>query len=141
MANVVSDWRQALVTALATSFPNAEVKSGQRQGVSRDKDRINVFFGGWNRSQDRAVLAQPTMIVRAWKSDSKIPDSAWPNDPTELEQLSIDLLAALRAIQALPTLTRPWFFNVDSVTIDEDPEEWGVEARLVAWTQNLATVA
>jgi hypothetical protein len=141
MANVVSDWREALVTALATAFPNAEVKSGQRQGVSRDKDRVNVFFGGWQRSQDRAVLAQPTMIVRAWKSDSKIPGATWPNDPEELEQLSIDLLTALRAIQALPTLTRPWFFNVDSVTIDTDPEEWGVEARLVAWTANLAAIA
>jgi hypothetical protein len=34
-----------------------------------------------------------------------------------------------------------WYFRVQSVVIDEDPEEWGVEARLLGFAKNVAAVA
>lgn len=139
--SVVSDFRNALVAALTTSFPNADVRSGIRQGVSKDKDRINVFFGGWEVTQERVVVARPIMFVRYWKANPDTPPDTTPQDPAELEQGSTDLLDALRAIQDLPTLTRPWFFYVEYVRIDEDPAEWGIEARLSGYTANLGTIA
>ncbi len=139
--NVVSDFRAALVTQLTASFRDAEVRSGRRQGVSRDMDRINVFFEGWRTSSDRVVVARPVMIVRYWKARSEIPSSDEPTDPQELEQASIDLLSALRAVQELPTIVRPWFFIIESVIVDDDPEEWGVEARLTGMTANVGVIA
>jgi hypothetical protein len=141
MANVITDWRGALIDQLASSFPAAEVKPGRRQGVSRDKDRIHVFADPWTRDAAREVIARPVMLIRYWKKRDKLPTPEAPADPEELEQAALDLLDALRPIQALPTLERPWYFTVETVRVDEDPEEWGVEARLVAFTANEATIA
>lgn len=141
MANVVSDFRKALIAHLADSFPDVEVRSGRRAGVSRDRDRIHVFFDRWEVDQARVVVGRPIMLVRYWKARSEVPPSDWPVDPEELEQASIDLLAALRTAQELPTLIRPWYFQVSYVRVDDDPEEWGVEAQLVGYTANLGTIA
>lgn len=141
MANIITEFRQALMTQLAESFREADVRAGRRDGVSRDRDRIHVFFDRWEILADHYQVARPVMLVRYWKARSEVPQSDWPVDPEPLEQASVDLLAALRAVQELPTLTRPWYFNIDYVRIDDDPEEWGVEARLLAFTANVGTIA
>lgn len=139
--SVVTDFRLALVAALTASFPDADVRSGARSGVSRDKDRINVFFGGWEVQRERVVVAQPIMFVRYWRQNPETPSTEQPQDPTPLEDGATALLDALRAVQDLPTLTRPWYFNIEYVRTDEDPLEWGIEARLSGYTANLGTIA
>jgi hypothetical protein len=139
--SVVSDFRAALMSGLATSFPDAVVRAGFRQGVSKDADRINVYFGGWEVDPGRVVVARAIMFVRYWKANPDTPPADVPQDPAELEQASTDLLDALRAMETLPPLTRPWFFIVEYVRTDEDPVEWGVEARLSGYTANLGTIA
>jgi len=44
-------------------------------------------------------------------------------------------------VQELPTIVRPWFFIIESVIVDDDPEEWGVEARLTGMTANVGVIA
>jgi hypothetical protein len=146
MPNQITDWREHVVTTLAAAFPSAEVKSGRRSGVSRDKDRIAVFFEGWDVDAARVVVAKPVLVVRYWKDNSKQPptSTSWTgHDASELEQASIDLLDALRPIQGLTGIAgrRPWFFVIRTVRVDEDPEEWGVEARLEGFTANEGTIA
>lgn len=138
MANVVTDWRDYMIDALAAAFPEAEVKAGRRVGVSRDRDRIVVFAAPW-LTDTPTEIARPTMLVRYWKRRPKT--QTGDVDPAELEQAKVDLLVALRAIQALPGLDRPWYFIVDRAEVDEDPEEWGVECLLVGYTANVAVIA
>lgn len=129
------------MTQLAAAFPTAEVASGERSGVSLDKDRINVFAGPWRKDSGRAVVAQPTMIVRYWPARGEQPATATPHDPDELDDALDALLAALRPLQASLAVTNLWYFLVDSSDTDEDPAEWGVEARLVGYGKNLATIS
>lgn len=138
-----TSWRDALVTALASAFPTAEVRPGARTGVSRDKDRVNVFSqpGSWQRDQTHGVVANPSMIVRYWPARSKQPPTDTPHDPDELDNARDALLAALRPLQASLSVTNLWYFLVDSALTDEDPDEWGVEVRLKGFAKNLAAIA
>jgi hypothetical protein len=143
-ANLVSEWRRALVSELATAFPRARVTSGRRQGVNRSETPwITVFFAGYRELADRVVVAQPLMIIRYWPPRPEIPSSDTPADPTELEQAAVDLLELLQDRQAQIEAASDdlWYFRVESVTIDEDPEEWGVEARLVGFARNVAVLS
>ncbi len=143
MANVLTDWRVALVGALTTAFPapTTEVKSGQRSGVSRDKARIAVFSGGYREDGSRVVVGIPVMIVRYWPKRSKQPATNNPADPSQLEEAAVALMTALRPFQASLGVTNLWFFRVESVTVDDDPDEWGVEATLVGMGKNMAVLA
>lgn len=140
---LIADWRASLVTHLAAAFPAAEVRGGRRQGVSRDKDRINVFAGSpaYRRNPERAVVANPVMVVRYWKQHSKQPRSTSPPDPTELEDAAMSLITSLRTVQASLAVTNLWYFLVDGFDVDDDPEEWGVETTLLGFAKNLAAVA
>jgi len=142
MANVVTSWRLALVTALDTAFPDAEVKSGLRTGVSRDKDRINVFSDPQVQGHlpERIVVSSPRMVIRYWKKRSEMPPPDSPPDPTELEQARQDLETFIQSHQK-PSVTDLWYCQLESLRVDEDPEEWGVEARLVGYGRNLALLA
>lgn len=147
MPNQLTDFRSHIVTTLTAAFPSAEVKSGRRQGVSRDKDRIAVFYPNpaWTIDPARAVVGRAILLVRYWKKRSELPPNEttwWQEDESELEQALADLLDALRAVQGLTGIAgrRPWYFLIDSGVIDPDPEEWGVEVRLVAPTANEGTI-
>jgi hypothetical protein len=142
MANVGTSWRLWLVAALDTAFPDAEVKSGRRQGVSRDKDRINVFTDPAVQGHlpDRIVVSSPRMVIRYWKRRSEVPAPDSPPDATELEQARQDLETFFETHQR-PPVTDLWFAQLESVHIDDDPEEWGVEARIVGYGRNLAVTA
>lgn len=142
MANVVTSWRQQLVAALTLAFPDAEVKSGKRQGVSRDVDRINVFADpqAHGHLPDRIVVASPRMVIRYWKRRSEMPAVADPPDPAELEQARQDLETFFEQNQK-PAVTDLWFAQLESIRIDDGLDEWGVEARLVGYGRNLAVTA
>lgn len=143
MANVLTNWRVALVTALQTAFPapTTEVKSGQRTGVSRDKARIAVFSGGYREDGGEVVVGLPVMIVRYWPKKSKQPSPGSPADPSQLEEAAVGLMVALQPLQASLGVTGLWYFRTESVTVDEDADEWGVEATLVGYGKNVAVLA
>lgn len=138
---LMTDWRNALIPELEEAFPGALVAAGERTGVSRDRDRINVFPGGWSRDGGRAVVANPIMLIRYWPKRSKQPASDVPHDPTELDDARDAMLTALRPLQATLGVTNLWYFLVDSAEVDEDPDEWGVEFRLRGFGKNTATIA
>lgn len=141
-ANLISDWRRALMSELKTAYPAAEVRAGRRTGVSRDLVRIHVFSDGYQEVADRVVVANPVMLIRFWPDRSKLPDSQ-PLDPTQLEQAMVDVMKLLqdRQEQIERSVDDLWYFRVQSALIDEDPEEWGVEFRLLGFAKNVAAVA
>jgi hypothetical protein len=146
LPDVLTDWRNALVTELRLAFPDAEVMSGPRTGVSRDKARIAVFAPPepMGHLSDRVVVATSRMWIRYWPPRSEQPPAQtdWNGeDMSELEAAKTALEAFLRPRQASLGVTNLWFFLVDSITIDPDPEEWGVEARLTGQGDNLAATA
>jgi hypothetical protein len=138
VSTLLTSWRAALVAHLETAFPNAEVISGRRAGVSRDLDRLCVFWPGWQEDAADVYFARPSMIVRYWPARSKQPTDN-PNDPGQLEQAAIDLMTSLETVQKPGDLVPNLYCRVARVTPDYDPEEWGVEAELTSWTVNLAT--
>lgn len=139
-----STWRAELIRELEQAFPDAEVKPGERVGVSRDKPRINVFTagqGGWQRDPQHGVVANPRMLVRYWPQRSKQPAPDTPHDPAELDDARDALLAVLRPLQATLAVPNLWYFLVEAAITDEDPAEWGVQVTLKGFAKNLAAIA
>lgn len=140
MANLISTWREAVAADLAAQFPRADVKSGERAGVSRDKARINVFWPGTTEDSGQVVVGRASLIIRYWPQRSKQPDAAAPADPTDLEQAAFDLQDFLQTKQHGYDSAGVWFCRLVSVTPDYDPAEWGVEAVLEAQFTNPAVI-
>lgn len=141
MANLITSWREALVSYLTVEFPDAEVLSGERSGVSRDKPRISVFMpaDGLKQFDRDGAMATVVMIVRYWPKRGKQPAPGSPVDPTGLEQAVWDLATALEPVRSSGLSTSDDLtFEVSSIEPDYDPDEWGVEATLVGWTSNPA---
>lgn len=143
MADVLTGWRQALITALSTQFPTAEVMSGPRTGVSRDKVRINVFASSDPQGHlgDRVSVATPRMVVRYWPPRSEQPPSDTDftgEDTTPLEEAKNAVETFLKTKQTSLAVTNLWYFRVESARIDPDPEEWGVEFLLQGFGLNVA---
>lgn len=141
MANLISTWRLALVSYLTTEFPNADVLSGERTGVSRDKPRICVFMptDGLKQFERDGAMATVVMVVRYWPKRGKQPQPGSPLDPTDLEQAVWDLATSLEQVRSSGLSTSDDLtFEVPSIEPDYDPDEWGVEATLVGWTRNPA---
>jgi hypothetical protein len=61
-------------------------------------------------------------------------------DPSELEQAAWDLQTFLQGKQVSYGSTGAWFCRLRSVTPDYDPEEWGVEAKVVVMFDNPAVI-
>lgn len=145
MADVVTDWRDYLIAQLelareaGTFDEKTLIAAGRRAGVSRERDRINVFAGEWTRG-DVTEIARPTLLVRYWKRRSKQLAGEETADPTELHAAQGAMLVELRAHQKLSGLERPWFYIVEASRIDEDPEEWGIEFLLQGFTANVAVI-
>lgn len=137
MSNILSDWRQALVTYLAANLQGGTftVESGVRDGQSFDRKLACVFVPDWQ--PDRNVnFARPPMVVRAWWPKSMQPQNVIPVPPDDLEQLAVDLMTTLEPVQT--SLVAGLYFWVSKVRIDY--EDWGVEAQLTSWTRNVATL-
>jgi hypothetical protein len=143
VSNILTDWRRALVDYLAENLQDGvfDVRGGTRTGVSRDKHRACVFVPRIRQDDGNINFARPPMIVRAWPPKPKQPSSTSPPDPEPLEQLAVDLMATLQPVQTTLLPSEPGFyFWVVDVEIDDDLDEWGVQATLTAWTRNPATL-
>lgn len=138
-SNLISQWRRALISELKTAYPDALVTSGRRSGASAIQ-RITVFFDGYGEDAGRVVVARPLMVIRYWPARGEIPAADDPADPTELEQAAVDLMTLLEARQSQIErgVTDLWYFRPQTATIDEDPNEWGVEVRLLGFAKNVA---
>lgn len=140
MANHITDWRVALSNDLATQFPDAEIERGERTGKSVDKDRIAVFWPGFQEQSGRVVVGETRLIVRYWPKQPKVKNNGSPQDPATLEEAAMDLAAFLQTKLTAYTAQGVWFFRVLSITPDYDPDEWGVEAVLLAMSDNPAVI-
>jgi hypothetical protein len=143
MPNLISDFRTALVADLVTEFPTAEVLQGPRVGRSVDKPRITVFWAGSQEQSGLVAVGEATVIVRYWPASPKVADQSpsGVRDPGELEQAAWDLQAFLETKQTAYGATGTWVCRLTDVQPDYDPEEWGVEARIVLQFDNPATHA
>lgn len=138
MSNPITDLRQALVTLLAAAFPDAEVVGGYRDSVSRDKDRICVF---WETSPTAPNVnyAQPRMRIRYWKKLPRLgpAQKQVPRDDGPLEQAYWDLAGTLMPVRAslLPGIV---YFEVALVAPVRD--QFAIEATLTVHLQNPAAL-
>lgn len=137
MSNVLTDWRTALVTLLGTTFPAAEILSGEREGLSRDKDRACVFVLPLTPVSADVNNANPRMAIRFWKKLPKIDASLRdaPPDPEPIEQLMLDLAGMLQPKLTSLGVSTLAYFHVDSITPDVN-DEYGVEVLLTGWMRN-----
>jgi hypothetical protein len=143
VVGVSTAWRDYMLEKFRLEWADPDtttILAGRRRGVSRDRDRIAVFVGPW-RTGEVTEVARASMVVRYWKRRSKqlAPDEQ--PDPTELEDARDAMLVVLRAHQRLDGLDRPWYYILRTATIDEDPDEWGVEFELEGFTANVAVIA
>ena len=137
--NLLTDARVAIIEKLAAAFPSARIVSGERAAGATSSPTIAVHIEGYRRQPSRAVVAIPVLIIRYWPARDRLPKTD-PRDPTALEQACSDLMLALEPHQGSLEVPDLWYFLVDSVVPDYDPEEWGVEARLTLFTKNIAGV-
>lgn len=139
--NLITDWRTALVTLLDAAFPNAEVLSGQRADeISRDKDRIAVFWPGTPESSEVNFI-NPRMTIRFWAKHEKTKLKPVPADDGPLEQAAWDLATTLQPVLAsLLNTTTPaypgFYFRV--VQIAPVRDEFAIEAQLLGLWKNPA---
>jgi hypothetical protein len=101
--NPVTEWRRALVELLAGAFPDAEVLDGYRTGLSRDKDRIAVY---WPRTpfDGNPNYMRPQMAIAYFVKDPRASArlKEIQRDDAPLEQAHWDLSTLLlRNRQAL----------------------------------------
>lgn len=140
MSNILTDWRQALVTHLKANLQDGdfEVRSGERDGESKDRKLAVVFVPTAFAEESGDVnYARPPMVIRAWIPRSRQPRPTEPPDPEPIEQLMLDLMSCLQPVQT--TLVTGLYFRVTAVI--PDYADWGVQASLLGWTLNPASVA
>lgn len=152
MSNLITDWRTELVTLLETAFPEAEVIAGewpetpigktgaQPESVARKHDRIAVFWPGMAEAAN-VNFAQPRMTIRYWKKLPKTALKPLPRDESELEQAGWDLALALQPVQTTIDQANGnrFYFRVTQILPVRD--EHAIEAQLIAWTKNPASIA
>jgi hypothetical protein len=142
VANPISTFRDLLETDLAAHFPNAEVHSGTRDSRAVDKDRITVLWEGTGELLSDVVTATAQLSVRFYPGSPKLRPQASATsgvrDPQELEQAAYDLQDYLQTKQT--AYSSMWFVRVTAVTPNYDPEEWYVQATLLAQYLNPAVI-
>jgi hypothetical protein len=138
--NPVTTWRRALVTLLTEAFPEAEVLRGYRTGVSRDKDRIAVY---WPRTPAHANpnYMRPQMTIRFWVKNPKLSArlEEVERDDAPLEQAQWDLATVLLPARAsLPGLLGILYFEVRDISPNR--EDFSITALLDGQVQNQAAI-
>lgn len=130
MSNLITDWRTALVDLLEETFPAAEVLSGFRSGLSRDRDRIAVF---WARTpvDGNVNYLRPQIAIRFWPKQPRQPRNLREGqlDETPLEQAAWDLTNALMPVRT--TLVANLYFELAGITPNR--ADFSVEAQLIAY--------
>lgn len=142
MANLITDFREAVEARLAVSFPDIEIVGGERTGVNRGDVPIACVFlpaEGLKRFERDGAMANIVLVVRYWPARSKLLTEDSPRSPAELEQAVWDLASCLEPVRAtLPGVSSRLTFEIPSFEPDYDPAEWGVEVTLLGWTSNPA---
>lgn len=146
MANILTDWRQAVISHLASDLQGGafEVRSGKRDGEVKDApaDKVGlvvVWIDELGEFATDVAWARPPMLVRAWIARSKQPKTKAPADPEPVEQLMIDLAISLQKVQVnLLPADQNFYFRLARVV--PDYADWGVEATLTSWMRNPAVV-
>lgn len=134
-------WRRAVQEDLAVVFAPCEVLPGRRSGVSRDLNRLCVFFPGITETAGRVVVGEARVHIRYWPARAVLNGDEAPADPEPLEQAVTDLTAFLQTKQTAYPSTGVWFSRMLSCEIDDDPNEWGVEAVVLLQFDNPAVIA
>lgn len=136
---MINEWRQGVVDKLAASFTDADVESGEQDGVSRDRDLITVWWPGWDEISRDTALAAPTLQFRWFPARSKQPSATVPPDPAPLEAAA-DLLLGFfdRGSQAPGFFTDNLSCRLTTLRPNYDPSLWRVEGTLVAYTLGAA---
>lgn len=139
MSNVLTDWRTALVTLLGTTFPSAEVVSGEpptSDTVQRDKDRVWVWTGPLVADTRDVNDARPRMMIRYLKAQNVLlQNKQEPPDPAPIEQLMLDLAGMLQPKLTTLGVASLAYFHVDSITPDYR-DDYGAEVQLTGWMRN-----
>jgi hypothetical protein len=138
--NIITAWREAVQAYLTAQFPEAEVLGGKRDGVSRDKARICVWWPGWPALQRDIALANPTLLLRFFPALSKQPSATSPRDEAPLEQAAVDLMVAMAAKRKAGDFVADLACYVSSCVPNDDPDIWRVDATIQAIAMNLAVV-
>lgn len=143
MSNIVSSLRDALVADLAAQFPDADVMSGLRVGKAVDGAKIAVAWIGFGERSNAVVVGEAKLIVRYWPATPRVRDDATAGvrDPSQLEQAALDLATFLQTKQTSYSALGVWFVRLVGVEPDYDPDEWGVEATLLAMFDNPAVIS
>lgn len=141
--NILTEWRKAVIEQLDTNLQagkwKGRVKPGERDGAVTGKRLCHVFAPPVRAEAGNVNFARPVLLVRAWIPTPRTPRNPAPRDPEPIEQLMIDLMTTLEAIQVLPNLVDGGglYFFVTEVVPDYD--DWGVQATLNGWMRNPAT--
>lgn len=138
MTDLVTTWQTSLQTVLEAAFPTAEILIGERDAVSRDKDRAAIFtrttLKAWAPNVNNATIP---MTIRFWKALPKLSalENVIPRDPTPLQALAATLEATLKA--HLTSISGIDYMHVEQIVQDVN-DEYGVEVQLTGWTRNPA---
>lgn len=136
---VLTDWQDAVVTALDAGLDGFTIKSGERDGVSRDRN-IACVFGRDEPPDSNVQWIRPVLTVRAWIKSPKQVKTRSPRDSTVLQDLLEQIEVILQPMQVLPSIGgNGLYFNVTGNRIDRD--DWGVELTLTGWAENPAVIA
>lgn len=136
---MIHEWRQAVHSYLAATFTEADVESGEQDGVQRERDLIAVWWPGWDEIARDISLAAPTLQLRYFLARSKMPAETSPADPSPLEQAADALLAAFdRASQAPGFFVTGLSCRITTIRPVYDAELWRVDATLLAYTLGAA---
>lgn len=137
MSNILTDWRQAVMSLLDTQLQGGSftVVAGKREGLSRERKLACVFVPKF-QPDTNPNYARPPMVVRAWIKQPRQPKPDAPQDPEPLEQLTADLLELVQPVRT--TLVPDLYFEV--AAIEPDYEDWGVEMILASWMLNPGTL-
>ena len=137
MSNLVTSWRTATVALMSATFPEAKVVAGVRAGVSRDEDRIAVF---WQRTGIPANVnyARPQLAIRFFaqlpKASAKLREVE--RDDSPLEQAAWDISAALMPVRT--TLVAGLYFELSDIVPNR--ADFSVGLDLIAYLVNPAAI-
>ena len=153
MANLITDWREAVQAHLADYFagltPAVDVdvvggrrpKDGDTAVSKRQKPLLCVFFpgSGYQEISRDTSLAQPSLTIRMFPIRSELPRSSAPADPEPVEEACVHLISAFpRDTQAAGYFVSNLSCRLTGVLPFDAPEDWYAEATLLAYTLRAA---
>ncbi len=133
---MIHAWREGVFEYLTTTFDDADVVAGERDGVWRgEKDLIALWWPGWDERSRDISLAQPTLTLRYFPALSKQPSPDSPSDPSPLEEAADALLAAFpRDKQGANVFAANVACRITSIRPNYDPAVWRIDATMIAYT-------